>query len=394
MGKYFLKKRIFALIFIISVFGYAAVNAYNAHEKLINSWNDIENESITDKVVAVEADINEEIYGKDNFIETFSYMNKLMGKHEINEFEFIKDKKGYLLYSSFFRENTEEEFEYALRIKNLKYKASEYGAETIFIMPPDKYIPSVTEVYEGMPINNVNHKTDELLMWLYRFGVNTIDYREYLPNANISYDETFYKTDHHWTILASFEASKILIDELNKKFGAELNIADESIYDFKQFSESMIGSISRRVGINFSGVDDFTAIIPNCDNEYNYSFINLTNEIIVKEGATKETIIKEDVLDDELNDKYDTYLGGMHYYDSITNLSNKEGPTALFIRDSYASPMITFLAPLFSKIDAVWCLEDIEELDIEVIVENNVYDYIIIQVYPYNIKDEAFNYYK
>ena len=66
----------------------------------------------------------------------------------------------------------------------------------------------------------------------------------------------------------------------------------------------------------------------------------------------------------------------------------------LFIRDSYFSPVITFFAPLCAEIDAVWSLETEDSLDIETMVLENRYDYIIMEVYPYNIGAEAFQFFR
>ena len=56
-------------------------------------------------------------------------------------------------------------------------------------------------------------------------------------------------------------------------------------------------------------------------------------------------------------------------------------------------PVITFFAPLCGEIDAVWSLEAVDDLDIETMVLENQYDYIIMEVYPYNISAEAFQFF-
>ena len=56
--------------------------------------------------------------------------------------------------------------------------------------------------------------------------------------------------------------------------------------------------------------------------------------------------------------------------------------------------MITFFAPLCGEIDAVWSLEAVDSLDIETMVLENQYDYIIMEVYPYNISADAFQFFR
>ena len=65
----------------------------------------------------------------------------------------------------------------------------------------------------------------------------------------------------------------------------------------------------------------------------------------------------------------------------------------LFIRDSYFSPVIAFFAPLCGEIDAVWSLEAVDDLDTQTMVLENQYDYIIMEVYPFNISAEAFQFF-
>ena len=398
MGRYFLKKRIFALIFFITVFTFAGINIYNSYENIVNEWNADADSRIDDRVKAVEGVIDEGIYARDNFVETFSYINVLLAKDEISDFTYIKDKEGYLFYSAFFRENYDEEFQYALRVKRLKAAVSKYGTKVIFVVPPDKYIPGKIEFSEGLPVNDVNPKTDELLLWLNRLGIETIDYREYLPNEVLTYDETFYKTDHHWRIPAAFMASRILMEELNYRFEGDFNLQDPSLkmssYNVTEYPDSMVGSMGKKTGINYSGLDDFIFIEPKFSNEYEYVHLGEEDNEKYQRGSIYETLIDYEHLEGEIGNKYNVYMGGLNYYDSVKNMDNSDAPKALFIRDSYASPMMTFLAPLFSQIDAVWCLEDRDDLSIEDIVESNTYDYIIIELYPYNINDEAFNYYK
>ena len=46
------------------------------------------------------------------------------------------------------------------------------------------------------------------------------------------------------------------------------------------------------------------------------------------------------------------------------------------------------------QIDAIWSLEQQEELDIERYVRENEFDYLIMEVYPYNISEEAFSFFE
>ena len=56
--------------------------------------------------------------------------------------------------------------------------------------------------------------------------------------------------------------------------------------------------------------------------------------------------------------------------------------------------VFAFLAPMCSELDAIWSLEESHVLDIESYVKENEFDYIIMEIYPYNINGDAFNFFK
>ena len=92
--------------------------------------------------------------------------------------------------------------------------------------------------------------------------------------------------------------------------------------------------------------------------------------------------------------QYALYLNELRIYEKIINYENTDGSKIFMIRDSYFSPVISFMMPMCGEIDAIWSLEESEQLNIENYVKENKFDYIIIEVYPYNINDAAFNFFK
>lgn len=115
-------------------------------------------------------------------------------------------------------------------------------------------------------------------------------------------------------------------------------------------------------------------------------------------GYTTESLMDVDVLlehDDIYSDsQYSLYLNGLRPYEHIVNEDNPDGIKVFAIRDSYFSPMMVFLAPMCSELDAIWSLEESHVLDIESYVKENEFDYIIMEIYPYNINGDAFNFFK
>ena len=400
---YILKKKIFTLVFLLVLFIYSAANLIHSKEvlqdKLIANIH-ISVSNLTDTAQELEQSINESVLGRMDYIELYGLLQRLMNKKEISNFAYLKDEKGYLHYSSFFREDDPDIFEYAMRIKRLGDYSRKLGTKIIFVTAPSKYISGVTKLEPGLSANDPSITVERLLFYLNRLGIETLNLGEYIPNNDLSYEDSFFKTDHHWTIPAAFRAAQILTKKMNDSFNAGLNtdFFSSEKYTEKIYKGGMLGSMGRKTGVNYVGFDDFTALWPTFEMHYTRDCLEENDTYTHREGITEETLMipssiekKENIYKDS---QYSLYLNGLRPFESIKNNDCPNGPTALFIRDSYFSPVICFMAPVFSRIDAIWSLETSDLINIEQYVRDNKFDYIIIEMYPYNIEDDAFNYFK
>lgn len=397
MNKYLLKKRIFAVVFLAVVGGFSVVNFLHSFEALKDCVAD---EDVT--VTALETTIGDNLYGRMNFIETYAYIQTLLDKRESNNFSYIKDENGYLHYASFYREEDTRLFEYAMRVKRLQDSVAEKGTKVLFVVPPGKYDPEYSELRTGMPINDPDYIVDEMMFWLNRLGVETLDLREYMPNDELSYEETFFKTDHHWTIPAAFVATQAIVGKFEEAFGEDLDPDDYYMnlenYDTVTYKSGMLGSMGRKTGVNFCEIEDFTALWPHFSGSYYRQCMLEPGKMLESEGSFTEVLMDTGVLTDKKDiysdSQYSLYLNGLRIYEKIINQENPDGVSMFMIRDSYFSPVMAFLMPMCGEIDAMWSLEETEELDVEQYLEENTFDYIIVEVYPYNISSSAFNFFK
>ena len=195
LKAYILRKKIFALLFLTSVFGYAGVNAWYGGDIWLETVEEslaggIElataPQTISDTVSALDAGIISSMYGRMEFIETYSYMQVLMDKREFNNFSYISDEDGYLHYASFFREDTNDMEEYARRLRRLQDWVEPNGTKVLFFVTPGKYVRGETNFRTGMPVNDPDAIVDEMLFYLNRYGVETVDCRKYIPNDSLS----------------------------------------------------------------------------------------------------------------------------------------------------------------------------------------------------------------
>ena len=244
--KYFVKKRIFAVVFLLAMFSFSAVNIYINKDVFVKETNKHINEP--DKLPSeYEEVMQDDIVGKTEFVETYGFTQKSLGKKEFNAFEYVKDNQGFLHYASFYRDEEKNIFECALRVKKLQNYVEKYGTKVLFVMTPSKYNREFSDFDIGMPVNNPSEDVNEMMMYLNRLGVPSINLGESVPNSTIPYKDAFFKTDHHWTVPAAFEATKILVNELNERYGANFDptgfYLSDKAYKKQIYKGHMLGSM-------------------------------------------------------------------------------------------------------------------------------------------------------
>ena len=78
-----------------------------------------------------------------------------------------------------------------------------------------------------------------------------------------------------------------------------------------------------------------------------------------------------------------------HQYVSIENCRTDSERKILLLRDSFSQPVGAFLAQSFKQVDMLWIV-DITEDELEAFLEENQYDYVLMALYPENLKSDAF----
>ncbi len=404
---YFRRKKILGVILTVMIFLYSGVNLYiNGKDylgELKHIWRNATHgyTTVTHAMEKVEDALTDEMYGKMCFVEIFSYANVLMDKREISSFAYIKDETGSLHYATFYRDHDPEMFEYAMRVYRLKESVAESGTNVMFVIAPSKYVPDDGRLRMGLPVNDPHDRVNEMMFYLNRLGIDTLDLNNYLPNDRVTYEDAFYKTDHHWSVDAAYYSTEVLVDRLAEDYGYDLDadtyLSDDSYFKVT-YENGMLGSMGRATGICFSGLDDFTAYYPNFTMNFYRSCIDADGTEFEYEGDITQTLYDFEELysTDDVYDvsQYGLYLDELQVYEHIVNNDNPDGLKVLFIRDSYFSPVITFLAPMCSEIDAIWNMDKSHTIDIDAYLSEHEYDCIILEYYPYNIEEKGFSFFE
>lgn len=400
MNRLFTKKLITTIFFVGFLFIFSIKN-------IIVSYNPIKdilkNEGITldEAIKLVETAANENVYKKYSFIYSYGYLQRLMNKNEENNFEVIKDKQGFLQYT-YFADKPNPIYDIALRTQAFKNGLKNKETKFIYLMPPDKYIRGYSELPIGIPYNYANETADDFINLLNKNAVDTIDLRENLLESGISLDDLFFKTDHHWKIETAFWEFGQLVNKLNLNYDMNLDkdnyYTNKENYNFIKYEDSYLGSMGRKVGKYYGGIDDFTLVYPKFKTSYSH-FSKTGEQEFNLEGRFEDVLlsISPFTLDQGMDslevDKYFSYLYGNRGIVHVVNKDNSNGPKILFVKDSLAVPLATFLTTVCSEVylvDPRYYKEDIPTFI------NNIdnLDMVFMSFSPQNLTKEFFPFYE
>ena len=112
--------------------------------------------------------LDPETFTKDNvllkypMIEAYGLLQKAMGKRELNSFDLVKDRLGYLHTGNFYVSFGEDQRKIAINYRRLSDFCGEFGTKTGVIVTPMKVAPEAAR-YPGIPYNSFLPEADKLL---------------------------------------------------------------------------------------------------------------------------------------------------------------------------------------------------------------------------------------
>lgn len=360
MNRFFMKKCITAALFVIFICFFSIFNFMHSYDKIYENINQnlADNKDIQQTIKSVDNAINENILGKYIFVEQYGYIQKLMGKNEENNFEVIKDKQGKLHYT-FFTTGPNSVNDIVKDTYNFKQSIENSNTKFVYIMPPDKFVKGYSSLSIQVPYNYNNETADNFLRQLDFYKINNIDLREDLLDSPIPHDKLFYNTDHHWTTNTAFWETKQIVKKLQEMYDINLDENDyytnEDNYNFLEYKNAYLGSMGRKTGMSYSGVDDFTLIYPKFKTSYTLYAKTKINEFSIN-GRFEDALVSKYAFKDgrsyyELEaDMYSSYLFGNRGIVHVTNEENKNGPKMLFVKDSFAVPVAAFMSTMCSDV--------------------------------------------
>lgn len=406
MNRYFAKKIITAFLFLGVLYTLTFFNLKEAYPNLkdyaMDYWTSGESKfsELASFITNANSVMNDQVFNKYTYIETYGYIQKLLDKNEINNFEVVKAKDNSLHYT-YFTSGPNRVDTLVTRMERLNEAGSKIGSKVMYVMTPDKYIVGATEFEAGIPYNYANETADNFLSALKDKKIDTMDFREAMKEDEKYTKDSFYQTDHHWKVETAFWAFTKFVEQLEKTY--DLQFPNKEVYtnldnyNLITYKDSYIGSMGRKEGILYSGAEDFTFIYPKFDSDY-YYYMQSGSKEITQEGRFEEAITFNSLLSgsgdvyDVENDKYFTYMNGNPGFVEINNFNQTDGPKVLFIKDSLMVPVASFFSLGCSK---VYMIDPRYYTgNIEAVIDEYKFDYIFVSYTPQNLTEEFFPFYK
>lgn len=199
-------------------------------------------------------------------------------------------------------------------------------------------VPSVGYVMEDkLPENHISYKDTEVYARLKADldkGIVYCDLEAVMKDIYANGEAPYYKTDHHWTTPAAFEAYKALADKMG--------FVPASEEDFKKTTYDNF------YGTTYSSSGYFLSDPDTLEVWENTSEKAVSVEIYEGEKVTAyDSMYFTEHLSEP--DMYPVFLDGNHSLVKIKN-PGAQGGKLLVIKDSYAHALVPFLSENYSEI--------------------------------------------
>ena len=265
------------------------------------------------------------------------------------------------------------------------------GIPFLYVQAPCKQPLDGGLMPAGWPHSNPNEVALRIEGELASHGVRTLDLIRVLASSREDTAANFYRTDHHWRGRAAFKAAKLVARELADVLGDSSlrNPPQLRIRNWESRVEKgvLLGSHGRRTGRLFAGTDDFEYFVP----KFNTNIRRYMYGKLLASGEFEKSVLDLRVLEKGLHEGNAYAVYGNDRNEVVyVNKKARSKKRILFVKDSYANPLVDFLATVCSevvKVDPRRCSSGEE---IVRIVEKRRPDAVVMLVHPYAMWNENF----
>lgn len=318
----------------------------------------------------IENDYVSALLNKQLYIDLNGFMAKTMGMHGYysNIGIYITDDE----YVVSRRKETSTDYEYEQTV-SFKNFLDMNGINLLYVNKPEKYIDDAFFLDQfGIPTYG-NRNADLFLERISAAGIDYIDLRENIKCDQMSSQNMFYRTDHHWTVPSGLWAAGKIAEGLNRFCGysIDLSLYDQANFTFTKYESCWLGEQGRKVGAGYVGLDDYTEVKPNFETSFSFK----TQEGL--SDGTFDNFINESVYDLE----QDIYkANSWHYSYMQRNVINNDVDygKVLIVGDSYDQVTEPFIALGVSEVDSLILRNYDDSFSLRNYILENGYDTVVI----------------
>ena len=384
-------KKILAGIFILMIFFVGIGTTIQAKEDLKDF--DLKKD-LQENKEQIESIISNDFQSKTDWVNINGGFQRALGVTVLRDpdYDVHKLSNGQIMYDLPERDMTK----YAGYVEELDQALKEQGVEFLYVQIPfkikdDSYMPPGTHA-------NGNENADQMVALLREKGVNTLDLRDNIAEEGLDWTSLFFKTDHHWKPETAMWAADIIAKRIHDDYGYpyDPSFYDPDNYDKKVYENWMLGSIGRRTGVWYDGLDDLTIFDPKFKTDLTFWGKNKKGDDIDKrEGTFHDSMYDWENLQkraDFERNTYSTYLGKDYAIAEITNHLSDSGLNILLIRESFSCALTPFLCLGADKITAI-DLRRYNEMSVPELCEEKDIDLVIQDYNPSAFSKNQFDFF-
>lgn len=262
-------------------------------------------------------------------------------------------ENGYLTQSH----AKEDPAQIAARMEDLQGFLEEEGIGLLYVQAPAKVSMTDKKLPAGMQ-DFANENADGLIEELQEAGILVLDLRPEMYDIAEDYYGAFYVTDHHWKTTTAFRMAGVLARYLNDQYGFAF---DEKYYDIanynvEKYEDYFLGSLGKKVTLAMTEPEDFELIVPDFDTSFS---IQIPERDIDLQGKFQDTLLDYRHLEEIDYYHENCYAAYMNRNDAVASIHNgaascNEGRRILFIKDSYSTPFIPYIALGVEYVDTLY----------------------------------------
>ena len=353
----------------------------------------IKSEAVTEMPHAIEESLTENFKSRNNWINVNGLFQRLIGVtviRDAGDIDVFKMSNGQLTY-----EYPDCDMTYAAEeVTGLSEFCKERGMEFMYVQLPckaysDELMPPGTHTYGYAD-------SDELIGAIKEKGVSVLDLREEIDREGFDIPSLFFNTDHHWKPSTALWAASVIAGRLADTvdgYDYDAAIYDRDNYKTRIYDDWFLGSLGRRVGRFFGGVDDFEVVTPRFDTDFHLYTESQTSEGKKKnrDGSFKKALLWLRYLKSKnyfSNLTYFTYMGTEYRLATVTNRLADNDKKILMLRDSFSCTLLPYLSLSAGEITAI-DLRYHDKLKIKEYIEDNDFDAVIIAYNPSMFREDG-----